>query len=258
MGKINEFRRICHQYDSMKFAVLLILCALYFLVSGIMGFVGYFSNISKPVEYVLISKSPIDMSSTTISKIKALPDFVALSLQSTGSVSIGEADETVFITLHRLSAEYFAYGYGETAAQKHLYLNKADYAKLSDQHKSDRVNYTDYDGIYNNAHITYSDKTNLPQGEGLVLATSADFENECTALRVMFSKTDITGGTIESLQRLGFGIENYDKIIEMANAEELTFTKFKYSAIISFLSTAFAIVLSKKNRNAVRKDNAIQ
>ncbi len=250
MGKITELRRMCHRYDRMKLAVLLILCAVFFAVSAITSFVGYFSETSKPVEYILVSRTPIDMSDRAIATIKALPDFVAVSPQVTTEATISHGENTVLIRVYSLSSEYLAAGYGIDGTKDVFYLGKTDYSKLTENNKNAGITYSDSESNAKTARIEYCDKVI----NAVALASSADFTPECCSLRAMFSKTDITGTTTKALQNLGFAVENEDTITELIHTEELTFVKFKYSAIIVLLSTAFACVLIKNTRE-IRKNN---
>ncbi len=241
MRRITEFRRICRSYDSIKLAILLILCALFFTARAVTGLLSYFSVLSKPLEYVVSSS----YSSTASSKIKELPNFVVISSQSTAVATLGVGKDAIPVSVRMLSAEYLYKGYGEYGAENTVYLSKADYSRLTEKYKNGRISYTDSTGLYKSMRIAFCESMQLSAGEAVVSAVSAVLNTDCSQIRVMFSKTDITGITLKKLQGLGFTVENYDLINESNHRQSLVFLELKYAFITVLLSSALSAVLIK-------------
>lgn len=133
MERFRDFLRLRKRYDSIKFALILFICAAYFLSHGIVQIVNYAHYLNKPAEYILEAYSDSASLETAPDKICETDGVVSASFQRDYVISEGNGKT---LTVSELSYEYLfeCYGIDTSVNSRKIWLNSVAFDNFIDAH----------------------------------------------------------------------------------------------------------------------------
>lgn len=235
MRKLREFLRLRKRYDSIKFALILFICATYFLVNGVVQIVSYCGYLNKPTEYILEAYSDCASLEIALQKICDTESAVCASFQRDYVVT-SENDAVLIVS--ELSAEYLLECYRIESDEngKKIWLNTTAFDEFVGEtdETSVRLSYT-VDGKNESAEFIRCDALDSETAYAVSVGTTASLDDS-TVVRVMFDSIDVSGSNMKHLENLGYSISNGEKVILEVHEQELLFLNVKYSIIATVLS----------------------
>ncbi len=235
MKKLRDFLRKRKQYDSIKFALLLFVCAACFLVHGIVQTVSYGKFLGCPAEYILEACSDSASLEIAPSKICEVNGVINASFQRDYIIT---AENDKVLTVSELSDGYLSmcYGIEDVKNGKKIWLNSAAFEEFigESENTSVRASYA-VDGRMENAEFVICNE--LPSDSALAVSagTTATLGQSQT-VRVMFDSIDITGTDIRKIENLGYTVTNREAITARSYGQELFLAEIKCDVVASVLS----------------------
>lgn len=249
MKWLTDFWKMRRQSGSVKIAILLFLFALYFIVQSVIAVVGYAEFVNQKVEYIITVSDPNGVQSSDISKLKSLDNVAYISPQRLYSITYKSDTDLESLSVTEVYADYLhsAYDIDSAISGKSFYLNKSAWNEImpDDTSESTRMAYTENETSEKTAQFIFTDTLSDASPMAYSAGNSITL-NGCTSIRVMFSKTDITGKTLEAIRTLGYSIENEQEILDGVHELEIVMLKLKYGVIIAVLSISFGYALVKE------------
>lgn len=235
MKWLSDLLKLRKRHDSIKFALILFICAAYFLASGIMQIVSYVSYLNKPLEYILDAYSASATLDIGIDKIKETAGAVSASFQR-DFVVMTENDAVLVVS--ELSSEYLSECYGiESAGNgKKIWLNTTAFDEFVGEtdETSVRMSYS-VDDKKESAEFIKWEALDSEVAYAVSIGTTTSLDNS-TVVRVMFDSIDVTGSNTRHLENLGYGISNREDMLIQSHEQELLFADVKCSIIGVILS----------------------
>lgn len=93
---------------------------------------------------------------------------------------------------------------------------------------------------------TFKKVDGLDESQPLAFCKGTSLSLSGTSVRVMLEKTDITGKTVEKIQRIGFWVTNNDIVLTAAYEQKITLLQARYSIIILALTVFCGCILLKQ------------
>lgn len=249
MKKLLDFLRLRKQYDSIKFALMLFVCAVFFLTSGIIQIVSYASYLNKPCEYILEAYSDSASLEIGLQKICDTEGAVCSSFQYDYIITTGD-NKTLMVS--DLSQEYLSMCYGiESGTNSNkVWLNSVAFDEFIGDSESDSVRLTYIvDGKTESAEFIRWESLDSENAYAVSIGTTVSLGNSRT-VRVMFDSIDVTGTNISQIENLGYTVSNREDILIQSYEQELLFADVKCSIIGVILSLvggyAFVTVHKRK------------
>ena len=245
MKKLLDFLRLRKQYDSIKFALMLFVCAVFFLTSGIIQIVSYASYLNKPCEYILEAYSDSASLEIGLQKICDTEGAVCASFQYDYIITTGD-NKTLMVS--DLSQEYLSMCYGiESGTNSNkVWLNSVAFDEFIGD--SERLTYI-VDGKTESAEFIRWESLDSENAYAVSIGTTVSLGNSRT-VRVMFDSIDVTGTNISQIENLGYTVSNREDILIQSYEQELLFADVKCSIIGVILSLvggyAFVTVHKRK------------
>ena len=243
MKKLFVFLRLRKQYDSIKFALILFVCAVFFLTSGIIQIVSYASYLNKPCEYILDAYSASATLDIGIEIIKETEGAVSASFQR-DYVVMSKNDAVLVVS--ELSAEYLSecYGIESTGNGKKIWLSSVAFDEFAGKTDENSVRLTySVDGKKESAEFIKCEALDFETAYAVSVGTTASLDGS-TVVRVMFDNIDVSGSNTRHLEDLGYGISNREDMIIESHEQDMTLSEVKHyiiSTVLSFLGV-FAFV----------------
>ena len=234
MKKLLDFLRLRKQYDSIKFALILFVCAVFSLTSGIIQIVSYASYLNKPCEYILEAYSDSASLEIALQKICDTEGAVCASFQYDYIITTG--DKTLMVS--ELTQEYLRVCYGieaETNSNK-VWLNSVAFDEFIGDSESDsvRLSYI-VDGKTESAEFIRWESLDSENACAVSIGTTVSLGNSRT-VRVMFDSIDVTGTNIRQIENLGYTVSNREDMILESHEQEMVLSEVKYLIITTVLS----------------------
>ena len=230
MKKLFDFLRLRKQYDSIKFALILFVCAVFSLTSGIIQIVSYASYLDKPCEYILDAYSDSASLEIALQKICDTEGAVCASFQRDYIIT-AENDKTLAVS--ELSREYLCdcYGIESNTNSKTIWLNTVAFDEFIGESTDTSVRlYYSVDGKNESAEFIKCDALDSETAYAVSVGTTASLDDS-TVVRVMFDSIDVTGSNTRHLENLGYGISNREDMLMQVHEQELLFADVKCSII---------------------------
>lgn len=235
MRKLREFLRLRKRYDSIKFALILFICATYFLVNGVVQIVSYCGYLNKPTEYILEAYSDSASLEIALQKICETDGAVSASFQRDYIIT-AENDKTLAVS--ELSREYLCdcYGIESNTNSKTIWLNTVAFDEFIGESTDTSVRlYYSVDGKNESAEFIKCDALDSENAYAVSIGTTASLENSHT-VRVMFDSIDVTGTDVRKIENLGYTVSNREDMLTQSHERELLFANLKCSIIGTILS----------------------
>ena len=234
MKKLLDFLRLRKQYDSIKFALILFVCAVFSLTSGVIQIVSYASYLDKPCEYILEAYSDSASLEIALQKICDTEGAVCASFQYDYIITTG--DKTLMVS--ELTQEYLRVCYGieaETNSNK-VWLNSVAFDEFIGDSESDsvRLSYI-VDGKTESAEFIRWESLDSENAYAVSIGTTVSLGNSRT-VRVMFDSIDVTGTNIRQIENLGYTVSNREDMILESHEQEMVLSEVKYLIITTVLS----------------------
>lgn len=249
MKKLLDFLRLRKKYDSIKFALMLFVCAVFFLTSGIIQIVSYASYLNKPCEYILEAYSDSASLEIGLQKICDTEGAVCASFQYDYIITTGD-NKTLMVS--DLSQEYLSMCYGiESGTNSNkVWLNSVAFDEFIGDSESDSVRLTYIvDGKTESAEFIRWESLDSENAYAVSIGTAVSLGNSRT-VRVMFDSIDVTGTNIRQIENLGYTVSNREDILIQSYEQELLFADVKCNIIGGLLSLiggyAFVEVYKRK------------
>lgn len=235
MKKLLDFLRLRKQYDSIKFALILFVCAVFSLTSGIIQIVSYASYLNKPCEYILEAYSDSASLEIALQKICDTEGAVCASFQYDYIITTGD-NKTLMVS--DLSQEYLSMCYGiesDTNSNK-VWLNSVAFDEIIGESESDsvRLSYI-VDGKTESAEFIRWEPLDSENAYAVSIGTTVTLGNSRT-VRVMFDSIDVTGTDVRKIENLGYTVSNREDMLTQSHEQELLFANLKCSIIGAILS----------------------
>ena len=243
MKKLLDFLRLRKQYDSIKFALVLFVCAVFFLTSGIIQIVSYASYLNKPCEYILEAYSDSASLEIGLQKICDTEGAVCASFQYDYIITTGD-NKTLMVS--ELSQEYLRVCYGiesETNSNK-VWLNSTAFDEFIGDSESDSVRLTYIvDGKTESAEFIRWESLDSENAYAVSSGTTVSLGNSRT-VRVMFDSIDVTGTNIRQIENMGYTVSNREDMLTQSHEQEMILFEVKHCIISTVLSLvgSFAFV----------------
>ncbi len=235
MKWLSDFLKLRKQHDSIKFAVILFICAAYFLVHGIIQIVDYANYLNKPVEYILNAYSASATLDIGIDKIKETAGAVSASFQRDYVVT---SENDAVLVVSELSSEYLSecYGIESTGNGKKIWLNTTAFDEFVGEtdETSVRLSYS-VDDKKESAEFIKCEALDSEVAYAVSVGTTASLDDS-NIVRVMFDSIDVTGSNARHLENLGYGISNREDMLIQSHEQALLFADVKCSIICVILS----------------------
>ena len=235
MKKLLDFLRLRKQYDSIKFALILFLCAVFFLTSGIIQIVSYASYLNKPCEYILEAYSDSASLEIALQKICDTEGAVSASFQYDYIITTGD-NKTLMVS--ELSQEYLRVCYGiESGASSHkVWLNSVAFDEFIGDSESDsvRLSYI-VDGKTESAEFIRWEPLDSENAYAVSVGTTVTLGNS-RIVRVMFDSIDVTETNARKIENLGYTVSNREDMLTQSHEQALLFANLKCSIIGAILS----------------------
>lgn len=251
MKKLLDFLRLRKQYDSIKFALILFVCAVFSLTSGIIQIVSYASYLDKPCEYILEAYSDSASLEIALQKICDTEGAVCASFQYDYIITTGD-NKTLMVS--ELTQEYLWVCYGieaETNSNK-VWLNSVAFDEFIGDSESGsvRLSYI-VDGKTETAEFIRWESLDSENAYAVSIGTTASLGNSHT-VRVMFDNIDITGTNIRQIENLGYSISNREDMLLQSHEQEMLLLETKCCIFATLLSLvgglAFVEIYNCKKR----------
>lgn len=235
MKKLLDFLRLRKQYDSIKFALILFVCAVFSLTSGVIQIVSYASYLDKPCEYILEAYSDSASLEIALQKICDTEDAVCASFQYDYIITTGD-NKTLMVS--DLSQEYLSmcYGIESDTNSKKVWLNPVAFDEFIGDSESDsvRLSYI-VDGKTESAEFIRWESLDSENAYAVSIGTTVSLGNSRT-VRVMFDSIDVTGTNIRQIENLGYTVSNREDMILESHEQEMVLSEVKYLIITTVLS----------------------
>lgn len=235
MKKLLDFLRLRKQHDSIKFALILFVCAVLFLTSGIIQIVSYASYLNKPCEYILEAYSDSASLEIALQKICDTEGAVNASFQYDYIITTGD-NKTLMVS--ELSQKYLRVCYGieaETNSNK-VWLNSVAFDEFIGDSESDsvRLSYI-VDGKRESAEFIRWKPLDSENAYAVSVGTTVSLANSRT-VRVMFDSIDVTGTNVRQIENLGYTVSNREDMILEFHDQEMILSEVKHCIITTVLS----------------------
>lgn len=235
MRKLREFLRLRKRYDSIKFALILFICATYFLVNGVVQIVSYCGYLNKPCEYILEAYSDSASLEIALQKICETDGAVSASFQYDYIITTGD-NKTLMVS--DLSQEYLSMCYGiESGTNSNkVWLNSVAFDEFIGDSESDsvRLSYI-FDGKTESAEFIRWESLDSENAYAVSIGTTVSLGNSRT-VRVMFDSIDVTGTNISQIENLGYTVSNREDMILESHEQEMVLSEVKHLIITTVLS----------------------
>ena len=235
MRKLREFLILRKQYDSIKFALILFVCAVFSLTSGIIQIVSYASYLNKPCEYILEAYSDSASLEIALQKICDTEGAVCASFQYDYIITTGD-NKTLMVS--DLSQEYLSMCYGiESGTNSYkVWLNSVAFDEFIGDSESDsvRLSYI-VDGKTESAEFIRWESLDSENAYAVSIGTTVSLGNS-RIVRVMFDSIDVTGTNISQIENLGYTVSNREDMILESHEQEMVLSEVKYLIITTVLS----------------------
>ena len=235
MKKLLDFLRLRKQYDSIKLALILFICAVFFLTSGIIQIVSYASYLNKPCEYILEAYSDSASLEIGLQKICDTEGAVCASFQYDYIITTGD-NKTLMVS--ELSQEYLRVCYGiESGASSHkVWLNSVAFDEFIGDSESDsvRLSYI-VDGKTESAEFIRWEPLDSENAYAVSVGTTVTLGNS-RIVRVMFDSIDVTETNARKIENLGYTVSNREDMLTQSHEQALLFANLKCSIIGAILS----------------------
>lgn len=253
MKKIFDFLRLRKQYDSIKFAFLMFICAAYFLISGIAQTASYMVYVNKPCEYILEAYSDSASLEIALQKICEIEGVISASYQNNYVIT---TDDNKTLTVSELSSEYLSkcYGIGGSGNNKKIYLNTVAFDEFIGDSEIDlaRLSYI-ADGKTESAGFVRIGEISSETPLALSVGTTASLDNS-RVVRVMFDGIDITGSNIRKIESLGYTVSNREDILLQSHKQEMLLSEIKCCIFATSLSLVGGLAFIKISNFEHRKE----
>ena len=226
MRKLREFLRLRKRYDSIKFSLILFICATYFLVNGVVQIVSYCGYLNKPTEYILEAYSDSASLEIALQKICETDGAVNASFQRDYIITT-ENDKALAVS--ELSREYLCdcYGIESNTNSKAIWLNTVAFDEFIGESTDTSVRlYYSVDGKNESAEFIKCDALDSENAYAVSIGTTASLGNSHT-VRVMFDNIDITGTNIRQIENLGYSISNREDMLLQSHEQEMLLLETK-------------------------------
>ena len=235
MKWLSDFLKLRKRHDSIKFALILFLCAAYFIVNGIIQIASYASYLNKPVEYILEAASASATLDIGLDKLKETEGAVSASFQH-DYVAVFENDAVLVVS--ELSSEYLSecYGIESAGSGKKIWMNSVAYNEFVGEtdETSVRLSYS-VDDKKESAEFIKCVALDSEVVFAVSVGTSASLGGS-NIVRVMFDGIDVSGSNIKHLENVGYSISNKEDMLSEVYKQELFFVEVKYDIITAILS----------------------
>ena len=235
MKKLLDFLRLRKQYDSIKFALMLFVCAVFFLTSGIIQIVSYTSYLNKPCEYILEAYSDSASLEIGLQKICDTEGAVGASFQYDYIITAGD-NKTLMVS--DLSQEYLSMCYGiESGTNSNkVWLNSVAFDEFIGDSESDsvRLSYI-VDGKTESAEFIRWESLDSENVYAVSIGTTVSLGNSHT-VRVMFDSIDVTGTDVRKIENLGYTVSNREDMLTQSHKQEMVLYEVEYLIITTVLS----------------------
>ncbi len=251
MKWLSNFLKLRKQHDSIKFAVILFICAAYFLVHGIIQIVNYASYLNKPVEYILDAYSESATLDIGIDKIKETAGAVSASFQRDYVVT---SENDAVLVVSELSSEYLSecYGIESVGNGEKIWLNTTAFNMFVGEtdETSVRLSYS-VDDKKESAEFIKCEALDSEVAYAVSIGTTASLDNS-TVVRVMFDSIDVTGTDIRQIENLGYTVSNREDMILQSHEQEMILSEVKHCIITTVLSFIGGFAFVRANRLIVK------
>ena len=253
MRKLREFLRLRKRHDSIKFALILFICATYFLVNGVVQIVSYCGYLNKPTEYILEAYSDSASLEIALQKICDTEGAVCASFQYDYIITTGD-NKTLMVS--ELTQEYLWVCYGieaETNSNK-VWLNSVAFDEFIGDSESGsvRLSYI-VDGKTESAEFIRWEPLDSENAYAVSIGTTVSLGNSRT-VRVMFDGVDITGSNIRKIESLGYTVLNGKEIRVQSHRQELLLSEMKCCIFATSLSLVGGLAFIKISNFEHRKE----
>lgn len=235
MKKLCELWRIRKQYDSIKLAIVLLLCAVYFLVFGTVRAVSYTKYLHQPVEYLLQAQSESASLDIAPSKLCDIKGVVSASFQRDFIIT---TDDQKPLSVSELSPVYLylCYGIEINGSGKKVWLNPTAFDEVfgTSENSCMQAFYT-ADGKRESAEFIRCKALGSDTAYAVSVGTTSSFGNS-QLIRVMFEGTDVTGDNVRKIEKLGYTVSDKEAILTQSYEQEKMLSELKYCAVSMVLS----------------------
>lgn len=249
MKWLSKFWKMRRQYGSVKVAILLFLFAGYFIIQSILAVTEYARFMGQNIEYQIAVYTPEGVQKSDFKKLEQVENFLCMTPQKVSTIIFQTPAGEKMIPVTEMYADYMqqVYNIQTSSSQASYYLNESAWKEVvyDETKNSVRMDYSREDMTAGNAQFTLSLGLRNDMPMAYTSGNSVSLEG-CTSIRLMCSKNDITGSTLEKIQRLGYAVENEQEIREGMHALEIVMLKIKYGMMVVILAISLGWVLMKE------------
>lgn len=232
---MNGLRRLLglrRRSDKVKLALLLFLLGALLGADLVSSAFRFFSEASKPTEYVLASAAQGAALEGRLQGMGQHEGVISVSRQREYTLTSGGRE----ITVAEVSPEYLSacFGLSPRGAGREFYLGRGAFLSLCGPKAESPARLTcERDGeSFSGAFILCP---GLPENAALARGSSATLSGAGT-VRAMLDGRDISGLDAAWLEEQGFGIENGDELAEGSRRLELLGVKLRYGGLAFVLA----------------------
>lgn len=235
MNWLSKFLTLRKRHDSIKFSLILLVCAAYFVGNGIIQIVSYVGYLKQPVEYILEAYSTSASLDVGIDKLKEITGVIGASFQRDYIII---SENNTVITVSDFSAEYLSecYGIESFGSSEKIWMNSVAYDEFvgkTDQ-TSVRMSYT-IDGKTETAEIIKCNELVSDTAFAVRAGTTASLDNS-RIVRVKLDNANVIGTDVRRIEKLGYEIINREDMLIRSHEQEMILSDIKECIITTVLS----------------------
>lgn len=239
MSRFRSLLKLRRQHDSIKFALIMYVCAACFLTHAIIQIAEYANYLNKPAEYIFEACSGEVSDIIGLGRICQTECVVSASLQR-GYIVVSEDDKSLAVS--ELSAEYLFKCYGIDAARstERIWLNPTAFDELAgDSQKTSVVLSCSVDG--KNKYVEFVKCGALDSEDAFAVSagTAASLDGS-GIVRALLDGIDASGDDIRHIENLGYKALNTEDMLVRSHRQEIVFSDVKYSIITAVISLVCA------------------
>lgn len=280
--KIHEFFRLRKQNDVVKLICILALTGAACIANAVYHAGEMYGYVKLPAEYVLTGEDVIPQKH--VNELVQMEDMAEVSRELELPVTVRYKGKEAVLTCRVLSTEYLegAYGIEISGGTKRYYMNEAAFTELRQSLSEDEAGFTmeqeantdegtEYSIQYledsgipeENETMTNSFKSaklvvlkeGMLQEEALVCTAESGsrLTKEAVTLRVFYQKHDLDGLHVEALRKMGYLIENEEKVITEEYEMKIKLLHIRYGLFSGAICLVTVIVLWHLVRKYMRQ-----
>lgn len=245
MGKLKKFLKLRKQNDMIKIILIIFILGCFMLGSAIYEGISIYSELHKPVEYILeadLTKG----SSEIIKNLLEIDGVQYAGIQRGNDLTVNISGKGEQIECCYISEEYLkkVYQIKASSGMKIFYLSSKAYnamiEKMEDRKKEKgrefQAEYQLGEGERGIAKFVKMDNE-LLSGKKIALrcGKAIDFSESNCRVRALITKRSFNGSMEKQIEDLGIMIQNVNTIREMEHFVNLKLLKVKYHIIIGGL-----------------------